>query len=110
MTPQELADELARLAGWECGCVKNLWGRPDSDGRVVVGHGQGDHPYPVGCLDALEAFRRERGWVLGALFRFDDACKCYIEKNKMPLSEGQGADHWSAYASALVAAAKEESN
>jgi hypothetical protein len=106
MDKQTIADELARLAGWSTdGEVWSRYGKK-SGGR----HYQRKHPFPVGSLDALEAFRRERlpGWELWAIEMSTKWYRAvYRTTDRASHVDGAGPDEWTARASALVAAAKE---
>jgi len=102
-TAQELADRLAELAGWKY----------DSAGFGVR---QGDrdhqgHPFPIGSLDALEAFRREQleGWVWYRIDTMGDGGKwrCFMARRqpaKIINSPTELPDEWAARAAALIAA------
>lgn len=112
MDKQTIADELAALAGWR----KDSMGVWDRERRQL------NHPYPVGSLDALEAFRRERlpGVMLSYLHDYSDTnpeadprfrCEASIVRMTDGRPDGcwikSGRTMWSSYASALIAAAKE---
>lgn len=111
-TAQELADRLAELAGWKYGsmtdpAIKGL-ARGWSKGTNLLLYGQ--HPYPVGSLDALEAFRREQlpEWVYWdassngrtALYPFIFELSASISRSV----KAHGPDEWTARAAALIAA------
>lgn len=119
MTAQELADRLAELAGWKYGsmtdpAIKGL-ARGWSKGTNLLLYGQ--HPYPVGSLDALEAFRREQllGWEWDCVRWYGpDNCHAKVREKGCPPNRhpatwpGDGPDEWTARASALIAAKETE--
>lgn len=120
MTSQQLADELARIAGWvKDTTVPRLWTRP-FNGNPADLEERRSHPFKIGSIDALEAFRRERlpGWWfydIGRLIGRNDYEATMVHETTThdswgfvgPLAGGQGPDEWSARASALIAASKE---
>lgn len=109
MTPQELADELARLAGWTKD-AEGQWDFEPPRGTLYIG--PFDHPFPVGSLDALEAFRREKlpdfRWSSVEWDKFGVHARGFLRLVRL-ISTTDHPDEWTARASALVAAAREES-
>ena len=112
-TPQQLADRLAELAGWKY--------EPRFEGHKPWYHDGcpwHEHPFPVGSIDALEAFRREQlaGWAWHRILLPDpwddpDNPQSPVEVtllSRMVRKKGLGEDEWTARAAALVAA-KEQS-
>lgn len=99
-TAQELADRLAELAGWAL-TDDGYWAQ---NGDTMYGT---DHPFAVGSLDALEAFRREQlaGWEWLEHGIWKDGCYSRVGNRKTgEFKDGQAANIWDSYASALIAA------
>jgi len=113
MDKQTIADELASLAGWKYGsmtdpAIEGL-ARGWSKGARLLLYGQ--HPFPVGSLDALEAFRREKlpGWEWDHIHNVGGPVgwRVQMSRGEIVYRWYTGPDEWTARASALIAAAKE---
>jgi len=105
MTSQQIADELARIAGWTR-TADGWWRHPNGLDETQ------NCPVKIGSLDALEAFRRERlpGWEWGLHARDNgNKWKSWLTSVGDPADMfiGTGPDEWTARASALIAASKE---